>query len=348
MFSLFAKKASTTATINGLAIRVEPKETVLKAALREGIDFPHNCRVGGCAACKCKLVSGNVKELTDTGYLLSQEELDQGFILACQSVPRNDIRVEVDLNWRLSRRRIKGRIVGQEKLTHSITRLVVQLDERLPYKAGQFAELCLDCLPDTPRYYSFATSVQLDDRVSFYVRHVPGGLFSSIIWHHNLLDQGIQLEGPIGDFYLRNAEAPLLLIAGGSGLAPIIALLQEALANGVSRSTTLLFGAREECDLYALDEISLIASQWPGAFRFVPVLSDAPVNTSWQGARGLVTNKVAEMLEPGAHAYLCGPPAMIDSAVDLLRQQGVASQHIHTDRFTTQQGALAVSASNAR
>ncbi|WP_247256561.1 2Fe-2S iron-sulfur cluster-binding protein [Pseudomonas moorei] len=344
MFSLFAKKVSTTATINGLKIRVEPKETVLKAALREGIDFPHNCRVGGCAACKCKLVSGDVKELTDTSYLLSQEELDQGFILACQSVPKNDIRVEVDLNWRLARRRIKGRIVGQEKLTHSITRLVVQLDERLPYKAGQFAELRLDCLPDTPRNYSFATSVQLDAKVSFYVRHVPGGFFSSIIWNHHLRDQGIQVEGPIGDLYLRKAEAPLLLIAGGSGLAPIIALLQEALANGVSRSTTLLFGAREECDLYALDEIKLIASQWSGEFRFVPVLSSAPENATWQGARGWVTDKIPELLESGAHAYLCGPPAMVDSAVDLLRRQGVAHQHIHADRFITQLGQLAVSA----
>lgn len=98
MFSLFAKKGPTTATINGQAIPVEPKETLLQAALRAGIDFPHSCRVGGCAACKCQLVTGQVRELTETGYLLTDEELDQGYILACQSVPKSDIRVSVDLS----------------------------------------------------------------------------------------------------------------------------------------------------------------------------------------------------------------------------------------------------------
>ena len=344
MFSLFAKKGPTTATINGQAIPVEPKETLLQAALRAGIDFPHSCRVGGCAACKCQLVAGQVRELTETGYLLSDEELDQGYILACQSVPKNDIRVSVDLSQQQARRTVKGRIIGQEKLTHDITRLVVQLEQSLPYKAGQFAELCLDSLPDIQRSYSFASAVQADAKVSFFVRHVPGGLFSSIVQQHDLLGQGIAVQGPLGDFYLRPADAPLLLIAGGSGLAPIIALLQDALAHGVQRPVSLLFGAREERDLYALDSISAIAAQWRAPFRFVPVLSNASADATWSGARGLVTSQLPALLEPGAHTYLCGPPAMIDSAVALLRDHGVPREHIHADRFTTQQDALAASA----
>lgn len=344
MFSFFTKKGPTTATINGQAIRVEPRETLLTAALREGIDFPHSCRVGGCAACKCKLLSGQVNELTETGYLLSDEELDQGYILACQSVPKNDIQVTVDMDAQLLRRTVHGRVIGQEKLTHDITRLTVQLDASLPYKAGQFANLSLDALPGISRSYSFATLVQADAKVSFFVRQVQGGVFSTYINGHELLGQQITLEGPQGDFWLRPADAPLLLVAGGSGLAPILALLQEAARNNVTRPVTLLFGAREERDLYALAEITAIAAQWPSEFRFIPVLSQAAADAAWSGARGLVTEQLTGLLPTSAHAYLCGPPAMIDSCVVILRQHGVAREHIHADRFTTQQDALAASA----
>lgn len=344
MFSFLTQKGPTTATINGQAIRVEPKETLLTAALRAGIDFPHSCRVGGCAACKCKLLSGQVKELTETGYLLSDEELDQGYILACQSVPKNNIQVAVDMHAQLLRRRVHGRIIGQEELTHDITRLTVQLDASLPYKAGQFANLSLDALPGICRSYSFATPMQADAQVSFFVRQVPGGLFSSFINDHDLLGQKIDVEGPQGDFWLRPATAPLLLIAGGSGLAPILALLQEAARNHLQRPVTLLFGAREERDLYALTEISALAAQWPNEFRFIPVLSQAAADASWSGARGLIIEQLAALLPTSAHAYLCGPPAMINSCVAILRQHGVAREHIHADRFTTQQDALAVSA----
>ena len=344
MFSFFTQKSPTTATINGQAIRVEPRETLLNAALRAGIDFPHSCRVGGCAACKCKLLSGQVKELTETGYLLSDEELDQGYILACQSVPKNNIQVAVDMHAQLTRRSVHGRIIAQEKLTHDITRLTLQLEESLPYKAGQFANLRLDALPGISRSYSFATPVQADAQVSFFVRQVPGGRFSSHINGHHLLGQKINVEGPQGDFWLRPTDAPLLLIAGGSGLAPILALLQEAARNHLKRPVTLLFGAREERDLYALAEISALAAQWPSEFRFIPVLSQAAADAAWSGARGLVIEQLAGLLPSSAHAYLCGPPAMLDSCVAILRQHGVAREHIHADRFTTQQDALAVPA----
>jgi 3-phenylpropionate/trans-cinnamate dioxygenase ferredoxin reductase subunit len=136
---------------------------------------------------------------------------------------------------------------------------------------------------------------------------------------------------------LRQADAPLMMIAGGSGLAPILALLQDTLNNGVKRPVTLLFGARREADLYALDVIQEIARQWPAAFQFVPVLSEEPAGSGWQGQRGLVTAQIAPHLQGGAHAYLCGPPAMIDQAMLQLMDQGVPRAHIHADRFTTQQ-----------
>ncbi len=331
-----SRKRPIAAQINDQSITVEPGETVLQAALRHGIEFPSSCRVGGCGTCKCRLTSGRVKELTETGYLLTAGEIDQGYILACQSVPRSDIGVAVDLSARASQRSVSGRVVAQRKVTHDITSLGVQLDEPMPYRAGQFANIGIEGLEGVVRSYSFAAPARDDGQVTFLVRKVPGGRFSTWVNDEDVVGRSVRVDGPSGDFWLRPSGAPLLLVAGGSGLAPILAILQEALSAGVSRSVTLLFGAREERDLYALEEIESIARQWSGAFHFVPVLSAAGDEATWTGERGLVTEKIPALLEPGSHALLCGPPAMIDSAVAVLRQQGVRREHIHFDRFTTQ------------
>lgn len=344
MFSFLRKKGPTLAHINAVPVTVNPKETLLQAALRQGIDFPHSCRVGGCANCKCKLVSGKVKELTQTAYILSDEELDQGYILACQSVPQTDVTIEVDMSSQQARRQVTGRVIGQDKLTHDITQLRVQLDASLPYKAGQFANISVAPLAELSRSYSFATAVQPDSQVSFYVRKVSGGAFSTMINERDVMGQAVTVDGPMGDFWLRPADAPIILVAGGSGLAPVVALLQEALKEGVTRSVTLLFGAREEKDLYALDVIGDIANRWQGRFSFVPVLSAAADDAPWKGERGMVGDKIPSLIEPGSHAYLCGPPQMIDACTALLQQHGVSREHIHADRFTTLHDAPAVSA----
>jgi 3-phenylpropionate/trans-cinnamate dioxygenase ferredoxin reductase subunit len=340
---LFGKKsnaAPATARINGQAITLQPKETLLQAALREGIEFPHSCRVGGCATCKCKLVSGQVKELTETGYILSEAELDQGYILACQAVPKGDVSIEVDLSAQKARQQVSGRVLRQDKLTHDITALTVRLDAPLLWRAGQYAQLSVASLPGVARSYSFADPVQAEGTARFFVREVPGGEFSTHINRAALMGQAVQLDGPIGEFWLRpDAQAPLLMIAGGSGLAPILAMLKDALAQGVQRPVTLLFGARTQRDLYALDEIEALARQCTAGLRFVPMLSEEPAGSDWRGARGLVTQALCDtsqaLVVPGCHAYLCGPPPMIDAALPLLTQQGVARSHIHADRFTT-------------
>ncbi len=333
-------RSPITAHINALPVLVEPRETVLQAALRSGVDFPHGCRVGGCGACKCQLTEGSVKELTETGYLLSREEIEQGYILACQSVPRSDVHITVDL----AARSVAGRVVAQEKVTHDITRLRVQLDEPLAYRAGQFARLTVD---GVTRSYSFATPARDDGAVSFLVRKVPGGELSTKVCDDDLVGHAVGVAGPSGAFWLRPSDAPMVLVAGGSGLAPILALLQEAVASGVARDATLLFGARTAADLYAHDDIEAIAKAWRGAFRFVPVLSAADDDATWSGARGLVTDHLATTLPAGAHAYLCGPPAMIDAAVARLGELGVDAAHVHADRFTTQYDAVAAPAADA-
>ncbi|WP_440466139.1 2Fe-2S iron-sulfur cluster-binding protein [Pseudomonas sp. YH-1] len=344
MFPFLARSRPTRAQINEIDISVNPKETLLQAALREGIDFPHSCRVGGCATCKCRLLAGQVRELTETSYILTDDELHQGYILACQSVPRGEVKIAVDFERQKTLRRVRGKIVGQDKLTPDITRLVVQLEDRISYRTGQYAELALDALSNCSRAFSFATPAQPDAKVSFFIRRVPGGAFTSLVNDQLLLGEGLTLAGPLGEFHLRPSPAPLLLIAGGSGLAPLLAILRDAADRGVERPTTLLFGARREHDLYALDEIAAIAARWNGDFRFLPVLSEIAGDSSWDGARGLVTAHIPALLGLGTQAYLCGPPAMIDSATALLRSLGVDRSNIHADRFTTVRDSAATAA----
>lgn len=335
MFAFFSNKRPVQARINGTPITVNPKETLLLAALRQGIAFPNSCRVGGCATCKCRLIEGRVKELTKSGYILSDQDLDRGYILACQSVPQTDIAIEVDLSERLERRQVSGRIIGQDKLTHDITQLRIQLDETLDYKAGQFANISLASLSELSRSYSFASPVQPDSQVRLFVRKVAGGALSTLINERNVLGLPVSVDGPHGDFWLRPADAPLMLVAGGSGLAPVLALLQDAAAKDSERPVTLLFGAQQQRDLYALDEIEALANRWRGEFTFMPVLSAARGDATWTGDRGIVSDKIAGLLVPGSHAYLCGPPPMVDACSATLLLCGVASGHIYADRFTT-------------
>lgn len=331
------ERARLTVEVNGQPIQVEPTETILQAALREGMAFPYSCRVGGCASCKCKLVDGQVKELTESTYILSDEDLDEGFILACQSVPRTNVKIAVDLPAQAARRQVAAKVVAQERLTHDITRLRLALDEPLDYKAGQFADVSFDALPGISRSYSFATPTTAEGVVEFFVRKVPGGVFSSRVNDADVIGETMTVEGPSGDFWLRPGSAPLLLVAGGSGLAPILALLKAAADEGCARPVTLLFGARTQRDLYAQDEIRAIERAWRGPFRFVPVLSAAAGDDTWAGARGLVTDHLLAGLDTSAHVYLCGPPAMIDAAEATLRERGVTQRQIHADRFLTRQ-----------
>lgn len=344
MAILSSRKQRSIAFINGQSIAVDPRETLLQAALRQGIDFPNSCRVGGCGTCKCQLQEGKVKELTESGYLLSREEIDAGYILACQSVPQTNVHVSVELAGQHSTRRVTGKVIGREQLTRDITRMRVQLDAPLPYRAGQFANVSLEGLDGPARSYSFATPAAADGQAAFFVRKIPGGKFSSLVNDEDVTGRTVTIEGPQGNFWLRPGIAPLLFVAGGSGLAPILAMLREAANAGESRPTTLLFGARTERDLYAMDEVAAIARQWCGTFQFVPVLSEAADDSTWAGARGLVTDMIPRLLAPGSHAYLCGPPAMIDAAAALLHTRGVPRESIHCDRFTTQHEALTVNA----
>jgi NAD(P)H-flavin reductase/ferredoxin len=349
MFGLFkrAKSFRVCAPSHGFDFKVARDVPILEAALSQGLPFPHGCRVGTCGSCKCKLVSGKIHELADHAFALSAEELAEGFILACQSLPRADLVLDVPVRPDamagppvVAR---SGRIAGLRKLTHDIALLEFAANDAVAYRAGQSFEFALPralanaSLPEV-RAYSFAAAPgpAPGATLSFHVRLVPGGAFTTWLHNHAKVGDTLSGRGPFGDLALHEAPAPILAIAGGSGMAPIKALLEEGLARGAERDVHFYFGARRQADVYCADEMAQLAGRWRGRFAFVPVLSEEPADSDWRGARGFVSDAAHAALGEGiraCHAYACGPPPMIDAVERMLRGAGVAAEHVHFDRF---------------
>lgn len=344
--SLFRSKPVKTVTVQPFErhFEVRGSETLLESALLNQVPFPHNCTVGTCAACKCRLVSGRVKAITDFGYTLSRQELDAGYILACQAVPLDEETVVEIAGGNLDApapEGFAGHISKTEALTHDILRVEIKLDRPLHFVAGQYANIRHEALPRN-RSYSFADAPEVKgtDSISFMIRKVPGGEFTEALFLGLLNDKPLQIEAPHGDFYLRPSTAPMICVAGGSGLAPLLSILEDARKKRVDRSCTVLFGARTTADLYALEQLATIGRGWKGHFNFVPVLSHEPEDSAWTGARGLVTDLIAPSLdrEPNdkTEMYMCGPPGMIDRAIETAVGHGISIEQIHYDKFTDQ------------
>lgn len=342
MFGLFARKGPFTATVRGgPSFTVEAGQNLLKAALDAGITWPHNCRVGSCGECRTQLVQGKIKELNDFSYVLTREELESGMILACQTCLRSDIEIDVEINDDIvlpTAKSMPGTIETYRRLTHDITEIGIRLDQPMPaYLAGQYAQLCLPGFIDQPRSYSFASAPEADEveHINFYIRMVPGGHLTT--WLHEQDRSGSKVEvcGPHGNFWLRDAERPLMFVCGGSGMAPIKALLEQVTQKELQRDVTLIFGARTQRDLYCIDELQAIAAKAGERFRYLPVLSEEPADSDWTGARGMCTEHIVPAVDDisACDAYLCGPPGMVDAAMSELQSHGVSAERIFYDKF---------------
>lgn len=342
--SLFGPKEAKMVEVSSLGARFEVPsgQTLLEAALNNNVAFPHNCTVGTCGSCKCKLKSGRVSALTDFGYTLSQQEVSAGYILACQAVPKDaltEIDVEADSLNTPKPEKFTGKMVGNEPMTHDIVKITIALDRPIQYIAGQYANLGYAGLPKA-RNYSFADAAHLKgrDQVSFFIRKVPGGLFTEALFNGQLEKVEFEVDGPHGNFHLHPGTAPMVCIAGGSGLAPLLSLLETARRDRVDRPCIMLFGARTQADLYAMDQIEQLAAGWAGKFVFLPVLSHEAADTSWTGARGLVTQFIPDAMSDidwtQAEGYMCGPPGMIDAGIASMTELGMPLNAIHYDKFT--------------
>jgi p-cymene methyl-monooxygenase electron transfer component len=335
---LFAKRVAPRVTLqpDGRSFEVGRNQTVLERALAEGIAFPHDCTVGTCGSCRSRLVSGKVDAITPFGYTLSKEELAAGYILACQAVPESDLTVEVDLE-ETPAQSCMARLVEARELTYDIRQVTWECDAPVAYKAGQYMAVSWPGGPGS-RSYSFAAAPAEDGttRLTTFIRKVPGGAFTERLFGEDLSALEFTIEAPHGSFWLREGSGPILLVGGGSGLAPLLSLLEDAANRGVQRDAILLFGGRGSRDLYCQDEIAAIAARWQGRFEYWPVLSEE----SAEGLRGgMVTAEIGAAIaalggSEGLQAYLCGPPAMIDAGIAVLAERGVSFHDIHYDKFT--------------
>ena len=211
----------------------------------------------------------------DFSYTLSEAEINDGYILACQSLLKSNIVIELEADVNQPSEPVEtfnGVIKDTHMLTHDIMEVNVELDRTIRFSAGQFADIGLPGF-GRHRSYSFACA-PLDDgqkNLSFHVRSVPGGSYTEWLFETDRKNEHFELHGPSGAFWLRSSDAPILAVAGGSGMAPLKSILDDALLKGINRPVTYLFGAREQRDLYCLEEMQALAVKWPNTFNFIPV-----------------------------------------------------------------------------
>lgn len=338
MLSIFKKKEKPTfqAFIQsmGKSVTVKHRQTLLEAALEAGLDYPYSCGAGSCTTCKTKLIQGSYKDLSDMSLVLTEDDLKKGYILACQAIPKSDLVVTLEPD---ESKEYTGEVAGYKKLTHDIIEVRVKLAEKMRYAAGQYADIAVSGVKGS-RSYSFASAPGAgggSPEVTFHIRLVPNGEMTG--WFHakDRTGEKVKLRGPRGSFGWRDHKNTWLCIAGGSGMAPIKAMLEDAAQKKVAKKIIYLFGARTQNDLYALDEMAKLAKQL-GSFEFIPVLSHEEAGSAWKGARGLVTELIGEQKIDFADtaAFLCGPPPMIDSAIAKLKELGVQQNEIYFDKFT--------------
>ncbi len=344
IFNLF-KSQKTPLTVSlkpgDSSFDVPKSITLLQAAINNDIKIPYHCTVGTCGNCRCKLVDGEIRPIMDFSYTLSKSELDDGYILACQSFLKTDITLELEVDKNQPNQPLesyKGVIKNTHMLTHDIMSVSVELDRPIQFSAGQFADVGLEGF-SRHRSYSFACAPEDAGQTSldFHVRKVPGGSYTEWLFEQDRKNETFELHGPSGAFWLRSADAPILAIAGGSGMAPLKSILDDALNKGINRPVSYIFGARSQQDLYCLDEMHALAEKWPSNFKFIPVLSEEPADSNWTGKRGFVTDYIDDNVlgfpVSESHAYLCGPPPMIDAVLVKLDSASVSLDNIHYDKF---------------
>ena len=327
---------------SGHQFSCEADETVLSAAIRAGVGLPYSCKSGACSSCKGKLVSGSVKHKAYQSRSLTDEEAAQGFSLLCCAIPQGDLVVqarEVAGSSDYPIKKMPSRVTTIEKVAPDVLVLTLQLpaSERLHYRAGQYIEIMLR--DNKRRSYSMASAPVEGGPVSLHIRHMPGGLFTDQVFGTMKERDILRFEGPMGTFFLReDSDKPVVLLASGTGFAPLKAIVEHMINEQSPRPITLYWGARRPHDLY----MDALCRQWAAdlpQFTYVPVVSDALPEDAWSGRTGFVHQAViADLPDLSGHqVYACGAPVMVDSAKrDFVRQCGLPDDEFYADAFTTE------------
>ncbi|MDO9191648.1 MAG: CDP-6-deoxy-delta-3,4-glucoseen reductase [Undibacterium sp.] len=331
-----------TVTPSGRQFECDEGETVLSAALRAGVGLPYGCKNGACGSCKGKLIAGQVVHGNHQQKALSDTEEIQGMSLFCCAKPRSDITIEareVQGSDEFPLKKMPSRIARMEKLSDDVMLIALQLpaNERLQYRAGQYIEFMLK--DGKRRSYSMANAPHIDAQITLHVRHMPGGIFTDQVFSSMKERDILRFEGPHGTFFLReDTEKPIILLASGTGFAPIKALIEHLIDLKSPRPVTLYWGGRRPQDLY----MDALCQEWAKTlpnFNYIPVVSDALPEDQWTGRNGFVHQAViADHADlSGYQVYACGAPIVVDSAKrDFIALCQLPAEEFYADSFTSE------------
>lgn len=315
-------------------IDVEPGANLLDALRNAQVPMSYSCMAGRCGTCRCRVVAGDVLDSGGT----QQNPLDSldSYVLACQTFLTEPCTIEIPEPDEIvvhPARIIKTTVQSLETLTHDIKRVVLKPAKPLEFSPGQYAQL--QFTPEHIRPYSMAGLTD-DASLEFHVRVVPGGRVSGYIANELKIGDAVRVSGPLGSAYLRSKhDGPVLCVAGGTGLAPILSILRGALSHGMANPVHLYFGVRSQRDVYGLDWLTEIERRYPTFKLHVVVASGGDPR---EQRCGLVTEMIQQDLGSldGWRAYLCGSPPMVEAASVLARQKGIDPARIYADAFYTQ------------
>ena len=323
----------------GESVEVDDDQTLLEAALEQGVPYPHGCRSGNCGACKSRLYAGSVEMEPYSDFALTDEEKESGFVLACRSHPQENLEVawlnDDEEMVAHPLRRFEAVVAERMEMTHDILRLRLAVPEGIEfaYTAGQYASLRFAGRP--ARDYSMASKPG-GGMLEFHIRAMDDGEVSNFVRDEISEGDRVAVEGPYGAAYLREAHrGPILAIAGGSGLAPVKAILETALEKDMPQPMFLYFGVRGERDVYLEEEFARLAAAHE-RLRVQVVLSDPEGETDRR--TGFVHEAVAADFDDldGCKAYLAGPPVMVEAATEMLEIRDMRPEDIHADAFYTE------------
>lgn len=323
----------------GHTFSVEAGESVLEAALRQGIELPYGCRGGSCGSCKGRVLQGSVS-YPDNALppALDPEEAAAGQALFCQALPQEDLSIEVTEVVTAAQIEVKNmpvRVAEMQRLCHDVylLRLKLPTTERLQFFAGQYLEILLK--DGRRRAFSIANAPHDDEYIDLHIRLIEGGEFTHYVFNEMQPKAILRIEGPLGQFYLReDSPRPILMMAGGTGYAPLKGMLEHAFHIGISRPIHLFWGVRSRRDLYAHEQISRWAREHAN-FHYTPVLSEPLAEDAWEGETGLVLGALLEHYpEPaGYDIYMSGPPAMVEAGRKSFLGRGVSQEQMFADAF---------------
>ena len=336
---------------SGRSFTVEGDETLLSAGIRQGLNMPYGCKDGACGSCKCKKISGEVQLGTYQTKALSDEERAQGLVLTCCATALSDVVLEskqVTSADAFPMKKMPVRIASMEKVSSDVMRIFLQLPatEVMQYHAGQYVEFLLR--DGSRRAYSMANAPHTlaadAPKVELHIRHMPGGKFTDHVFGA-MKEKDIQrVEGPQGSFYLReDNDAPIVLLASGTGFAPIKALMEHMQHKGITRPTRLYWGGRRPADLYMNDWVLAQLPLMPH-LQYIPVVSNALPEDAWAGRTGFVHAAVLQDTPSltAYQVYACGAPIVVDSAKRDYVASGLLEDNFFADSFTSEADKAAV------